>query len=249
MAIVSGTLLGAYKILAPLGAGGMGEVYRARDTRLDREVAIKVLPAEFAQDVDRLQRFEQEAKATSALNHINILTVYDFGTHESSPYLVMELLTGEEPRDLTELNSKVSPQLEKIVRRCLEKKPERRFQTASDLGFALETLTTTSGARLETATLPPTTAPRAGNARLAWWVAAALLLGMIGFAWAYFTRQPITVAGGRFQPIVEWGRTGDGMGKNCSTTRYRGRDAEGSENTKIRRSIVRRWQISLRAFR
>ncbi len=100
MTIAVGTRFGAYEILAPLGAGGMGEVYRARDPRLDREVAIKVLPADFAQDTDRLKRFEQEARATSALNHPNILTVYDFGTHEGSPYLVMELLEGEELRAL-----------------------------------------------------------------------------------------------------------------------------------------------------
>jgi serine/threonine protein kinase len=75
-----GAQLGAYEILAPLGAGGMGEVYRARDTRLDRAVAIKVLPADFAKDAERLRRFELEARATSALNHPNILTVYDFGS-------------------------------------------------------------------------------------------------------------------------------------------------------------------------
>ena len=87
-----------YEIIAPLGKGGMGEVYRARDTRLNREVALKVLPAEFARDTDRLLRFEQEARSTSALNHPNILTVYDFGTHEGNPYLVMELLEGRELR-------------------------------------------------------------------------------------------------------------------------------------------------------
>lgn len=69
-----------YEIIAPLGAGGMGEVWRTRDTRLDREVALKVLPASFANDADRLRRFEQEARATSALNHPNILTVCDIGT-------------------------------------------------------------------------------------------------------------------------------------------------------------------------
>ncbi len=79
MPIAPNTKFDHYEIIAPLGAGGMGEVYRARDTRLDREVAIKVLPAEFAQDADRLRRFQLEAKATSALNHTNILTVYDFG--------------------------------------------------------------------------------------------------------------------------------------------------------------------------
>jgi len=98
MTLTTGTRLGAYEILAPLGAGGMGEVYRARDTRLAREVAVKVLPAEFAKDADRLKRFEQEARATSALNHPNILTVYDIGNHEGNPYLVMELLEGAELR-------------------------------------------------------------------------------------------------------------------------------------------------------
>jgi serine/threonine protein kinase len=92
------TTLTHYHILAPLGAGGMGEVYRARDTRLDREVAIKVLPAEFAQDADRLKRFEQEARATSALNHPNILTIYDIGNHDGAPFIVAELLEGEELR-------------------------------------------------------------------------------------------------------------------------------------------------------
>src|SRR5215813_387963 len=267
----------------------MGEVYRARDTRLDREVAIKILPAKLSNDQDRLKRFEQEARATSALNHPNILTVYDIGTHEESPFIVAELLQGEELRDqlngtalserkvidyaqqiaqglaaahhrgivhldlkpenlfvtidgrvkildfglaklrsqrnetvssevatekqvtdpgtvmgtvgymspeqvrgqtadhrsdifsfgailhemlsgrrafrretmaetltailkedppaLTETNAKINPALERIVRRCLEKQPERRFQSASDLGFAIEALSTPSGSR------------------------------------------------------------------------------------------------------
>src|SRR5882724_10216486 len=93
------TTLAHYSIISKIGAGGMGEVYRARDTRLDREVAIKILPANYATDADRLKRFEQEARATSALNHPNILTVYDIGTHEGSPYIVAELLAGAELRD------------------------------------------------------------------------------------------------------------------------------------------------------
>ncbi len=282
MTIATGTQLGSYEILAPLGAGGMGEVYRAKDSRLDREVAIKVLPADFANDADRLKRFEQEARATSALNHPNILTLHDFGTHEGAPFIVAELLEGDElrqrldegpipirkvteyaqqivsglaaahekgivhrdlkpenlfitkddrvkildfglaklsepgavatgsedatkkaltnpgvvmgtvgymspeqvrghktdhrsdifsfgiilhemlsgqrtftgdsmvelmnailkdePAELSETNNKISPQLEKLVRRCLEKKPDRRFQSTADLGFALESL-------------------------------------------------------------------------------------------------------------
>ena len=82
------TTLGHYSIISKIGVGGMGEVYRAKDARLDRDVAIKVLPADFATDGDRLKRFEQEAKATSALSHPNILTVYDFGEHEGSPFIV-----------------------------------------------------------------------------------------------------------------------------------------------------------------
>src|SRR5262245_26332860 len=96
--LLSGQLIGAYKILALLGRGGMGVVYRARDERLRRDVAIKVLPASFAHDADRLRRFEQEAHATSALNHPNILTIYDTGAHEEAPFIVAELLEGAELR-------------------------------------------------------------------------------------------------------------------------------------------------------
>ena len=90
-----GRTLGPYEVVAKLGAGGMGEVYRARDTRLERDVAIKVLGADFARDDDRVRRFTTEAQATGALNHPNILAVHDIGTHEGAPYLVAELLEGE----------------------------------------------------------------------------------------------------------------------------------------------------------
>jgi len=92
---VIGSRLGPYQVVAPLGSGGMGEVYKARDTRLGRDVAIKVLPAEYTADADRLRRFEQEARADGQLNHPNILTVFDVGTHEGAPYVVTELLEGE----------------------------------------------------------------------------------------------------------------------------------------------------------
>ncbi len=329
-----------YRIISKLGAGGMGEVYRARDDRLGRDVAIKVLPADFAKDADRLRRFEQEALATSALNHPNILTVYDIGTHEGAPYIVAELLVGEElrehlnhgaiasrkaieyatqmasglaaahakgivhrdlkpenifitedgrvkildfglaklrpqsgrldsgsdvqtqkaltdpgvvmgtvgymspeqvrgqdtdhradifsfgvmlyemlagrraftgespievmnailkeqPPEFSETNAKTNPALEGIVRRCLEKKPEMRFHSAHDLGFALSTLTTPSGSRLETATALPVVTeaagrpPLFGNARLAWLAAGLLLLIALALAAvAYLQKAP-----------------------------------------------------------
>jgi serine/threonine protein kinase/WD40 repeat protein len=95
MALTSGTKLGPYEIQSPLGAGGMGEVYRARDPRLGRDVAIKVLPAGCSSDPERLRRFEQEARAAAALNHPNILAVFDIGRQDDSPYIVSELLEGE----------------------------------------------------------------------------------------------------------------------------------------------------------
>ncbi|HMD32268.1 MAG TPA: protein kinase, partial [Candidatus Acidoferrales bacterium] len=100
MTLAAGTKLGPYEVVAPVGAGGMGEVYRARDTRLGRDVAVKVLPAAIASDPDRLRRFEQEARAIGALNHPNILAVYDIGAHDGAPYLVTELLEGETLRGL-----------------------------------------------------------------------------------------------------------------------------------------------------
>ena len=95
MVVSSGTRLGPYEVLAPIGAGGMGEVYRARDPRLGREVAIKVLPSTLSQDPERLRRFEQEARAAGVLNHPNITAVYDIGTHDGSLYVVSELLEGD----------------------------------------------------------------------------------------------------------------------------------------------------------
>src|SRR5262245_43328888 len=95
MPLTAGTRLGPYEIVAPLGAGGMGEVYRARDERLKREVALKVLPAAYTEDPERLRRFEQEAQAASALSHPNILAVHDFGADDGTTYLVAELREGE----------------------------------------------------------------------------------------------------------------------------------------------------------
>ncbi len=99
MTLAAGTRLGPYEILAPIGAGGMGEVYRARDTRLGRDVALKILPAAFASDPDRVRRFEQEGRAAAALNHPNIVVIYDVGSQDGMFYVVTELLEGETLRE------------------------------------------------------------------------------------------------------------------------------------------------------
>src|SRR5687768_14518875 len=95
MPLPAGTRLGPYEIIGPIGAGGMGEVYRAHDARLSRDVAIKVLPNEKRRDPDRVRRFEQEVRAAGSLNHPNILVVYDVGVSEDGPYFATELLDGE----------------------------------------------------------------------------------------------------------------------------------------------------------
>ena len=328
------TQLGNYQILGQLGAGGMGVVYRAKDLRLDREVAVKILPAEVAQDANRLRRFELEARATGSLNHPNILTIYDIGSQNGTTYLVAELLEGEElraqlnrgalplkramdyaqqiaagltaahtkgivhrdlkpenlfvtndgrvkildfglakvepprnaaagsdvatlkqittpgtvmgtvaymspeqvrgeavdarsdifsfgqvlyemlagkcafdgpsipelmsailkdePPELSATNPQIPPPLEKIVQRCLEKKAERRFQSASDLGFALSTLPTTSSANRTEAVQPldtSITTKRSGwRERIAWLIAGAAILTALALGVAYVRR-------------------------------------------------------------
>ena len=164
MSLSPGSRLGPYEILAPLGAGGMGEVYRAKDSRLGRDVAIKVLPASFSADGDRLRRFEQEARAAGILNHPNITAVYDIGADEAgAPYVVTELLEGEtlrsrmaggapSPRKSLEYALQIAHGLaaahEKgIVHRDL--KPENLFVTKDGrvkiLDFGLAKLTHTEG--------------------------------------------------------------------------------------------------------
>jgi serine/threonine protein kinase len=102
MRLSAGSRLGPYEIVSPLGAGGMGEVYRARDTRLERTVAIKVLPSRLAADPDALARFEREARAVAALSHPNILSIHDFGTDRGVAYAVTELLEGKTLRERIE---------------------------------------------------------------------------------------------------------------------------------------------------
>src|SRR5499433_4273862 len=99
MALTIGTKLGRYEIRSQLGAGGMGEVYLAQDTRLDRKVALKILPDEVAADPDRMKRFVQEAKAASGLNHPNIITIYEIDQTDSTPFIATEFIEGSTLRE------------------------------------------------------------------------------------------------------------------------------------------------------
>jgi serine/threonine protein kinase/Tol biopolymer transport system component len=180
VALNSGTRLGPYEIHSAIGAGGMGEVYRARDARLGRDVAIKVLPAAFSNDPERLNRFEQEARAAAALNHPNILAVYDVGTHDGSPYIVSELLAGETLRErLSQGALPVRKAIEHAVQIChglaaahetgithRDLKPENIFLTTDGrvkiLDFGLAKLTQPEPALANMsalATTPPNTVP------------------------------------------------------------------------------------------
>src|SRR5499426_3253676 len=245
-----GQALSHYLITTKLGAGGMGEVYRARDTRLSREAAIKILPVSFANDADRLLRFEQEARATSALNHPNILTVHDIGTHEGAPYIVAELLEGEElrahlnegalpVRKAIEYSQQITAGLaaahEKgVVHRDL--KPENLFVTRDGrvkiLDFGLAKLKTqqVGAADSQAPTQKKITDPGTVMGTVGYMSPeqvcgqetdhrsdifafgvvlyemlsgqrpfrqdSAVLFGVLGFALAYFTRQPVTNARG-----------------------------------------------------
>src|SRR5215469_14445096 len=100
MPLAPGSRLGPYEVVGSLGSGGMGEVWRARDTRLGREVAIKILPADVASDPGRLKRFEKEARSASALNHPNIVTIYDIGSLDSIHWIAMERVDGKTLREL-----------------------------------------------------------------------------------------------------------------------------------------------------
>jgi eukaryotic-like serine/threonine-protein kinase len=124
MALPTGTRLGPYEILSPLGAGGMGEVYRAKDTRLDRTVAIKVLPSHLSSDAQLKQRMEREARAISALQHANICTLHDIGAQDGVDFLVMEYLEGQTLADRLEKGARPLDQVLKIgteIAQALEK--------------------------------------------------------------------------------------------------------------------------------
>jgi eukaryotic-like serine/threonine-protein kinase len=188
-ALTPGTRLGPYQVLAPLGSGGMGEVYRARDERLGREVAVKILPTESSTDPDRLRRFEQEARAAGTLNHPNLVAVFDTGRHEGNPYVVFELLDGVTLRQrlaggplparkavdyAVQIAQGLAAAHEKgIVHRDL--KPENLFVTRDGrvkiLDFGLAKLRPTLDAH----------APREEGATVSTATGAGVLLGTVGY--------------------------------------------------------------------
>src|SRR5262252_1292771 len=173
MALASGTRIGPYEILAPLGAGGMGEVYKARDTRLARDVAAKILPTDVTHDTERRARFEKEAKAASGLNHPGIVTVYDIGEENGVVYMVTEFIDGstlrqhrpESLRKQLDIAAQIAEALAAahssgITHRDL--KPENIMVTARDgrvkiLDFGLARYTSMAAA--ETMTAGPQTTP------------------------------------------------------------------------------------------
>src|SRR5215467_14437729 len=181
MPLVPGTKLGPYEIVSPLGAGGMGEVYRARDTRLERTVAIKILPEQVSKDPVRKQRFEREAKTISSLNHPNICTLHDIGSQDGTDYLVMECVEGETlakrlekgplpMEQVLKCGAQIADALDKahragIVHRDL--KPGNIMLTATgakllDFGLAKPAAPLVSGATL-TAALPTTPVTQEGT--------------------------------------------------------------------------------------
>jgi len=180
MAVAAGSRLGPYEVLVPLGAGGMGEVWKARDTRLGREVAVKVLPAEVASDPSRLKRFEKEARAASALNHPNIVTIYDIGSVDSVSYIAMEKVDGKTLREvlfsgplpikrLLQIAAQIADGLARaheagIVHRDL--KPENLMVTKDGLvkilDFGLAKLTQTGSGSDEASHLPTETGTSPG---------------------------------------------------------------------------------------
>src|SRR5262245_7739949 len=175
----SGVRLGPYEILGPLGAGGMGEVYRARDSRLNRDVAIKILPPSVADNPEALARFERESHAVAALSHPNILTIYDVGQSDGHPYSVMELLEGETlgariahgpmpVRKAVDIAAQIARGLaaahdKQIAHRDL--KPENVFLTPTggvkilDFGLARSTAEQSELTRVESPTMAPATTP------------------------------------------------------------------------------------------
>src|SRR5438128_2513464 len=200
MPLLSGSRIGPYEIVAPAGSGGMGEVYRARDTRLDRTVAIKILPAYLSERPDAKQRFEREAKAISSLQHPNICTLFDIGSQNGTDFLVMEYLEGEtladrltkgpspsEPQPSSSVQPMSPPALDRVVQGCLAKDPDERWQTAHDVKLQLQWIAE-GGSQ---AGIPaPVSARRRVSQNVAWTVAGVFVLATIGFGVAWILRSP-----------------------------------------------------------
>ena len=134
-----GKVLGHYRVLEKIGSGGMGEVYRASDERLGRDVAVKILKPSLAHDQDRLRRFEQEARAAATLNHPNVVAVYDIGRHEGAPYIVSELLEGQTLRERL-FDGPLSPSMRqanvvRLTRSARKLDPSGKFLDASALSI------------------------------------------------------------------------------------------------------------------
>ena len=180
MALAPGTRLGPYEVIAPIGAGGMGEVYSARDTRLDRTVALKILPPHLADTPEVRQRFEREARSVSSLNHPNICALYDIGRQDGTDYLVMEYLEGQTLGKRIEQGPMPTPELLRIATQICEalEKAHRQGVIHRDLKPG-NVMLTKSGAKLldfglakgaapavtDMSSSPTMTQPMAGSSR------------------------------------------------------------------------------------
>jgi len=181
-----GQTLGHYRVLEKVAAGGMGVVYRARDEQLDRDVAVKVLPSGTLSDDTARRHFRKEAMALAKLNHPNIETVYEFGTQDGLDFLVMEYVPGKTLADRLNqppvpprtLNSRISTELETIILKCLDKDPNRRYQSATELLVDLRRLEPSSSRYM-----PPPPSPVWGRvAKLIGYGVAGLLALAVGLA-------------------------------------------------------------------
>jgi hypothetical protein len=171
MTLSAGTRLGPYEILAAIGAGGMGEVYKARDTRLERTVAVKVLPPHLSSSAELRERFEREAKTISRISHPHICALYDVNREGETEYLVMEFLEGETlSARLAKgaLPLEQAPGLDRVVKMCLAKDPDDRWQSAHDVATQLKWI-----AEGGSQTGMPVAARPALRPRIAWMLAAS----------------------------------------------------------------------------
>src|SRR5438270_357619 len=191
MQVTVGSRLGPYEIVAPIGAGGMGEVYKARDTRLDRSVAVKILPSAFADNAQLKIRFEREAKTISQLTHPHICPLYEMATGRrafdgKTKTSLIAAIVGGEPKPIRDLQPLTPAAFEHVVAKCLAKDPDQRWQSASDVASELEWIGGATSIEASAGHTARRDGRRMGMMALA--VMALLLIGAAAASWQFFRR-------------------------------------------------------------